>query len=120
MVDDVATRIVDVIIRFPISHTINIQVVPQKTIQKVLRCAKLAHRQDVGLHIVHQGPDALVLALRVVVCLIAVSETTIVVAVFQEVVLHHGQRILRHNLRRKRHQEQDINNNVICFLSHIE
>jgi hypothetical protein len=59
-----------------------------------LRGTKLADGEDVGLHIVDDGANAFVFALRVVVGLEAISISTIIVAVIQQIVLHHRERVL--------------------------
>lgn len=94
MVDNAATGVVDDVVCLPVIHAIDIQVVSQEIVLKLLCFTKLANGEDVGLHIVHQGADAFVLALRVVVGLKAVGKTALVVAIIQEVVLHHGESVL--------------------------
>ena len=58
--------------------------------------AKLADGEDVGLHIIDKSTDALVLALCVVVGFVAVGKAALVVAIIQQVVLHHGEGVLGH------------------------
>lgn len=94
MVDDAAIGVVDDVVCPPVIHAIDIQVVSQEIVLQLLCLAKLANGEDVGLHIVHQGADTFVFALRVVVRLVTVGVTATVVAVLQQVILHHGEGVL--------------------------
>ena len=94
MVDDVAVCIIDNVVRLPIIGPVDIEVMAQKISLKGLCGTKLTNGEDVGFHIIHDSADAFVLALRVVVGFKAVGKTTLMVAIIQEVVLHHGECVL--------------------------
>lgn len=94
MVDNIARCVVDYVVRFPIVDAVDVQVVSQKIVLQGLRGAKFVDGEDVGFHIVQDGTDAFVLGLGVVVGLETRCPATVVVAIFQKVVLHHGERVL--------------------------
>lgn len=95
MIDDIAACIIDDIVRLPIACTIDIQVVLQEAREQGLCGAKLAYRNDVGLHIVLQQANALILALRVVVSLVTIGKSAVIVAIFQQIILHYSDGVLR-------------------------
>lgn len=83
VIDDIAVRIVEDVVCLPIVGAADVEVVAQEIIVQGGGGAKLTDGEDVGLHIVDEGADAFVLALRVVVGLIAVGITAVVIAIIQ-------------------------------------
>ena len=113
MVDDIAARVVDDVVGLPIIGPVDVEVVPQKVVLQRSSGAKLADGEDIRFHIADDGANAFVLALCVVVGLEAVGETTVVVAVIQQVVLHHGEGVL--GLNRKDRPQQYNNREYFAF-----
>ena len=68
--------------------------------------------QDVGMHMAQNGADAFVLVLRVVVGLEAFGETALVVAVIQQVVLHHRKGVLGLSCQRQEQNGQNKKGNL--------
>ena len=89
MVDDVAVSIVQDIIRFPVVYTIDVEIMPQKIVMELLGGAKLANGKDIRLHEIQNGSDALILTLGVVGGLLTTA-IALVIAILQQIVLHHG------------------------------
>jgi hypothetical protein len=83
MIDNVAACVIDDVVRLPIAGPVDVEVVTQEIVLLLLCSAKLADGEDVGLHIVDEGTNTFVLALRVVVGLIAVGITAVVIAIIQ-------------------------------------
>ena len=79
MVDDALSGVVDDVVGFPIVGTIDVEVVPEEVVLQGCRGTKLADGEDVGLHVIQDGTDALILVLRVVVGFVAVGEAAVVV-----------------------------------------
>ena len=67
VVDDVAARIVDDVVRLPVVDIADVEVVAQEIIMQGGGGAKLTDGEDVGFHIIQDGADVLVLLLGVVV-----------------------------------------------------
>ena len=83
MVDDIAARIVDDVVRLPIVGNVDIEIVSEEVVLQGGRGPKFADGENVRLHIIHDGADAFVLVLGIVIGLVAVGETTLVVAIIQ-------------------------------------
>ena len=94
MVDDVLSSVVDDVVRLPIVGSVDVEVVSEEVVLQGGRGAKFTDGEDVGFHVIHDGAYAFVLALGVVVGLIAVGKAAVVVAIIQQIVLHHSKGVL--------------------------
>ena len=118
VVDDVAARIVDDVVRLPVVDIADVEVVAQEIIMQGGGGAKLTDGEDVGFHIIQDGADVLVLLLGVVVGLVAVGIAALIVAVIQKVVLHHREGVL--GFQKAGHHKQGRKENIKDFVLHCQ
>ena len=116
MVDDVAVGVVEAVVRLPPVHTVDVQVVAQEVVLQGVSGAKFVDGQNVRLYIIQYSADAFVLELCVVVGLEARGETAVVIAVFEEVVLHHREDVLCFRQGRDKEKNEQ---NVCGFAFHF-
>lgn len=105
MIDNVAVGIIHLIVRFPVIYTANIQVVPQKIVANGIGSAKLVDGENIRFHIFQYRADVFILLLRVVVSLETTCPAAIVIAVFQQIVLHDGDGVLCESKIRSKNSE---------------
>ena len=107
MVDDVAVGVIDDVVGFPIVDPIDVEVVADEVVLDGLRGTELVDCQDVGPDMIQHHTNGFILVLRIVGGFVAIGPATLVVAIFEQVVLHHGDGFLCLQPQRKPQYEKN-------------